>query len=83
MYIDSMSAALNGCTLNIAARREFWAKHKQGGSFPVASVCDESTEDLPWYDVYVIDYKGNKIDFTDLCEDSQEELFSVVVEELY
>ena len=83
MYIDSMSAALNGCTLNIAARREFWVKHKQGGSFPVASVRDESTDNLPWYSVIVTDYKGTEYDFTDLCEDSQEKLFSVVVEELY
>ena len=82
-YIESISAALNGCAHCIANHREFWAKLNHGGSIPVASVRDESTGDLPWYSVIVTDYKGVEYDFTDLCEDSQEELFGIIVDELY
>ena len=82
-YIESISAALNGCSHCIADHREFWVKLNRGGSVPVASVRDESTGDLPWYCVVVTDYKGNDINFTDICEESQEELFTLVVNELY
>lgn len=81
--IGAMSAALNGCSYCIADHREFWVKTKAGVSYPVASVSDETNTHLPWYSVYWIDYLGVKRDVADLCKDSQDALFSLIVDELY
>lgn len=83
-FVPAISAALNGCAYCLADHREFWAKKKSTGvAYPIASVCDETDENLPWYHVLLVDYLGERHDIADFCEESQEELFGILVNELY
>lgn len=81
--IGAISTILSGCSYCIADHREFWVKTRSGVSYPVASVSDESSNDVPWYSVYWTDYLGIKRDIAELCESSQEELFDLIEVELY
>ena len=78
-----MSAALNGTTFCVAAKRELWAKHSDGESFAVHSIVDETEADAPFYSVYVTDYRGGKYAFETLTRESREELTDYVIDELY
>ena len=81
--IDTMNAALNGTTLCVAAKREMWATPPFGGAFPVHSIIDETTDDLPFYSVYVTDYMGHRYPFEILDNKSQCELVDYAIDELY
>lgn len=81
--IGTMNAVMNGTTMCVAAKREMWAKPQEGDAFAVHSIIDETTEDLPFYFVYVTDYKGNRYAFETLTEKSQCELVDYAIDELY
>lgn len=76
-----MCCAMNGTTMCVAAIRELWAKPEDGDSFPVHSIVDETTDDLPFYFVYVTDYRGNRYDFCTLARESQCELCDFAINE--
>ncbi len=81
--IGAMSFALNGTTMCVAARRELWATPKEGDAFAVHSIIDVSGPDMPFYLVYVTDYRGNRYDFDTLSDASQEALLEFVVKEIF
>lgn len=81
--IGSMNAAMNGTTMCVAAIRELWAKPNDGDAFAVHSIIDETTDDLPFYCVYVTDYKGNRYGFETLTRESQCELCDFAIDELF
>lgn len=78
--IGVICCALNGTTKCVAAVRELWAKPEHGNAFPVHSIVDETTDDLPFYSVYVTDYKGNRYAFETLSKKSQCELCDIANE---
>ena len=79
--IGAMCCALNGTTMCVAAIRELWAKPEDGNAFPVHSIVDETTDDMPFYFVYVTDYKGNRYAFETLSKKSQCELCDFAINE--
>ena len=81
--IGIMNCAMNGTTMCVAAIRKLWAKQKNGDAFPVHSIVDETTQDLPWYEIYVTDYRGNRYGFEVLTEKSQCELCDFVIDERF
>lgn len=81
--IATMSGALNGTTMCVAAKRELWALPKEGDAFAVHSIVDVCGPDEPFYLVYVTDYRGNRHDFVTLSRESQEELCDFVIEERF
>ena len=81
--IDAMCRTLRGETICVAAIRELWAKPEKGDSFPVHTIVDETTPDLPWYSIRVTDYRGHSCDFSELSRESQCELVDFAIEQLY
>ena len=81
--ISAMADAMCGRTLCVAAKRELWATPPFGGAFPVHSIVDETTDDLPFCCVYVTDYLGNRYPFEILSDKSQNELFDFAIGEYY
>ena len=81
--IEAVSFALSGTTMCVAAIRELWAKPNDGDAFAVHSIIDETTDDLPFYCVYVTDYKGNRYGFETLTRESQCELCDFAIDELF
>lgn len=81
--IEAIHGALNGCAYCIADHREFWVKTKQGFSYPIASVRDELDDYFPIWCIFVTDYLGRDFHISDLCKQSQEDLFGLLVDELY
>lgn len=81
--IGTMNCAMNGTSMCVAAIRELWAKPKIGDPFPVHSIVDETTPDLPWYSIRVTDYRGHSCDFSELSRESQCELVNFAIEQLY
>lgn len=81
--IGAMNGALNGTTLCVAAKRELWAKPQDGDAFAVHSIIDETTDNLPFYFVYVTDYRGKRYGFETLTRESQEALCDYAIDELY
>lgn len=79
--IGAMSCAMGGTTLCVAAKRLMWATPPFGGAFPVHSIIDETTDDLPFYSVYVTDYMGHRIPFEILDNKSQCELVDFAINE--
>lgn len=81
--IEAVSFALSGTSMCVAAIRELWAKPIEGDAFAVHSIVDENGPDLPWYEVYVTDYRGKRYDFCSLSHDSQEELCTFVCVQVF
>lgn len=81
--IGTMNSAMNGTAMCVAAIREIWAKPKEGDAFAVHSIIDETVPDMPWYDIHVTDYKGNRYGFENLSRESQCELVDFVINTLY
>lgn len=81
--IATMSAALNGTTICVAAKRELWASLTSGDAFAVHSIVDVCGPEEPFYLVYVTDYRGERHDFDTLSRESQEALCDFVIDQLY
>ena len=81
--VSAMADAMCGRTVCVAAKRELWATPPFGGAFPVHSIVDETTADLPFCCVYVTDYLGNRYPFEILTGESQDALFDFAMSELY
>ena len=85
-YIDAistMSCALNGTSMCVAAKRELWATPKEGDAFAVHSIMDEGGADCVFYIIYVTDYRGNRYPFEKLTRESQEALLDWVIDERF
>lgn len=81
--IATMSAALNGTTFCVAAKRELWASLSSGGAFAVHSIVDVCGPEEPFFMVYVTDYRGEHHGFETLSRESQEALCDFVIDQLY
>lgn len=81
--IGTMNCAMNGTTMCVAAIRELWAKPMEGDAFPVHSIVDETKPDMPWYDIHVTDYLGNRYAFEKLTEQSKRTLLDFVIDTLF
>jgi hypothetical protein len=85
-YIDAistMSCALNGTSMCVAAKRELWATPVEGDAFAVHSIMDEGGADCVFYIIYVTDYRGNRYPFEKLTRESQEALLDWVIDERF
>lgn len=81
--IGTMNCAMNGTTMCVASIRELWARPENGDAFPVYSIIDKTSPELPWYEIYVTDYRGNRYGFEVLSKKSQSELCNFVIDNLY
>jgi len=81
--IGTMNCAMNGTAICVAAIRELWAKPADGDAFPVHTIVDETTKDMPWYEIYVTDYRGKRYGFETLSRKSQNELCDFVINTQY
>ena len=79
----TMHAALNGQTLVMAKYGVYWATLKTGEAMPIQEIRDNTSDNLPWYDLKVVGYDGKEVDFTDLNERTRDEILSEVIDILY
>jgi hypothetical protein len=79
--IGAMGCAMGGTTLCVAAKREMWAKPANGNAFAVHSIVDETTDNFPFWCIYVTDYRGKRYCFEHLTEKSQRELCDYAINE--